>query len=76
MVIWSAMTWSWSGDSQLGVSTQISVSAGLTPGHSLSGRVATVLENSMKILHSTFLNLTPSPQLELQGDQPSTMKLK
>ena len=64
------------GEEQWGVSTHSSVSAGLRPGHSLSGREATVRENSMKILHSTFLNLIPSPQLALQGLQLSTMKLK
>ena len=29
----------------------------LLPGHSLSGRVAIVPENSSRILHSTFLHL-------------------
>lgn len=54
---------------------QISVVGGFGPGHDLSGRVATVFENSRKILHSTFRFRTPSPQGTLQASQSSTIKL-
>ena len=55
---------------------QISVVGGLGPGHSWSGKMATVLENSKNILHWTFLSRIPSPQGELQGPHSSTIKLK
>lgn len=46
-----------------GLIKQGSVSIGLGPGHSLSGNVAIVLENSRKILQCTSRSLVPSPQL-------------
>ena len=54
---------------------QISVVGGFGPGQDRSGRVATVFENSRKILHSTFRRRIPSPQGTLQASQSSTMKL-
>ena len=54
---------------------QISVKGGLGPGHSWSGNTATVLENSKKILHSTFRSRIPSPHGELQSPHSSTIKL-
>ena len=65
-----------SSEPQLGRSTQISVSVGFNPGHSLSGRVATVLENSRKILHSTLRKRMPSPQEAEHWDHWSVMKLR
>jgi hypothetical protein len=55
---------------------QISVVGGFGPGQDRSGRVATVFENSRKILHSTFRRRKPSPQGTLQASQSSTMKLQ
>ena len=55
---------------------QISVVGGFGPGQDRSGRVATVFENSRKILHSTFRRRKPSPQGTLQASQSSTMKLR
>jgi hypothetical protein len=51
------------------------VVGGFGPGHDLSGKVATVLENSRKILHATFRFRMPSPQGTLHASQSSTMKL-
>ena len=55
---------------------QGSASAGLTPGHSRSGRSAMVRENSRKILQCTARRRTPSPHDTEHGLQSPAMKLR
>ena len=49
--------------------------AGFWPGHSLSGSLATVWENSSSILHSTARSRTPSPHSALHSPHSPTMNL-
>ncbi len=58
-----------------GLMKQGSVSAGLVPGHSLSGSLAIVLENSRKILQWTSRSRVPSPQVTEHGLHSPAMKL-
>lgn len=54
---------------------QGSTSVGLTPGHSLSGRLAIVLENSRNILQWTWRWRVPSPQVTEHELHSPAMKL-
>lgn len=58
-----------------GLMKQGSISAGLSPGHSLSGNLAIVFENSRKILQLTSRSRVPSPQVTEHGLQSPAMKL-
>ena len=58
-----------------GLMKQGSTSTGFIPGHSLSGNLAIVLENSRKILQLTSRSRVPSPHVTEHGLQSPEMKL-